>query len=87
MVKENIVRKPACLRVLHNVLKGVHQSALGQRGGLQQPLLIVGGDPCSAVGGRFAKFHGSVPLDPSSTEPWNLELPTKGLCPAVDIYC
>ncbi|CAH2229205.1 jg1872 [Pararge aegeria aegeria] len=23
MVKENIVRKPACLRVLHNVLKGV----------------------------------------------------------------
>ncbi|CAH2229394.1 jg14854 [Pararge aegeria aegeria] len=23
MVKENIVRKPACLRVLHNVLNGV----------------------------------------------------------------
>ncbi|CAH2236796.1 jg8555 [Pararge aegeria aegeria] len=35
-VKENIVRKPACLRALHEVSQAyeVHQSAIGQRGGL-----------------------------------------------------
>ncbi|CAH2235732.1 jg11391 [Pararge aegeria aegeria] len=51
-VKENIVRKPACLRVLHNVLKDDWSPPIrtGQHGGLRpQPLLIVGGDSCLVI--------------------------------------
>ncbi|CAH2209563.1 jg22781, partial [Pararge aegeria aegeria] len=49
-MKENIVRKPACLRVLHNVLNtqqlvkstNTHCASVVDYG--LQPLLIVGGD-------------------------------------------
>ncbi|CAH2230243.1 jg19997 [Pararge aegeria aegeria] len=49
-VKENIVKKPACLRVLHNVLKGVRSQPIRWASVVDYGLLIVEKEPCSVMG-------------------------------------